>query len=205
MAVKKLLPAIGLVALAFFLGIIFGSSFSNQTGKEVAKLLRDSEIRTQSFVLEQEMLEEEGCSIAPSRLARLSDELYSLGKMLESERASQELGKENYHYLKRKFHLLQIQTFTLYKKYREKCGLKEPFIVFYFSRNHSPSAEQGIILDRIVKDYNAKVFAIELGYSPELDFLEKAYSIETSPSLIINGKKVKKGLASYEEVKALID
>lgn len=195
-----------LLVIAFVIGIIVGNSFGNSELTEANRFIRQSELTTESYLLEQELLKgfNQSCDVAQTRLAALSSELWQLGKILGTETAKQDLGEENYHFLKLKYHLMQIKTYLLYYTLNKDCELETPVVLFYYKQNDVASKEQGNILDELVEKYDIKVFAIELDYSKELKFLEINYGIESAPSLVINHKAKKSGLTSYADVKQIL-
>jgi hypothetical protein len=195
-----------LLVLVFSMGIIVGRSLSNPELSDVNAFIKQSELTTESYLIEQELLAglEKNCDLAQLRLAGLSDELWQLGKLLGTETAEQDLGEANYDFLKRKFHLMQIKTYTLYHRLRQDCAVDVPVVLFYYSRQDPQSQEQGVFLDRLVYEQDVKVFAIEYNYSPELRFLEEYYDIEQTPSVVANFERVRQGLTQYDQLAALV-
>jgi hypothetical protein len=200
------LSIILLLILVFAIGIIVGRNAGNPELSDVNNFIKQSELTTESYLLEQELFSgmEKNCDLAKLRLSALSSELWQLGKLIGSETAKQDLGEANYNFLKRKFHLMQIKTYTLYHGLNQDCAVNVPVMLFYYSQNDSNSEEQGIILDRLVKEFDVKVFAIEYNYSQELRFLEDYYEISTTPSVVVNFGTVRKGLQPYDELAALV-
>jgi hypothetical protein len=195
-----------LLVIAFAIGIVVGRSVSNPELSEVNKFIKQSELTTESYLIEQELLAgfEKNCDLAKLRLAGLSNELWQLGKLLGTETAREDLGEENYDFLKRKFHLMQIKTYTLYQRLRQDCAVTVPIVLFYYSKHDAPSLEQGQILDRLVDAFDVKVFAIEYNYSSELRFLEDYYGIQRTPAVMVNFDVIRQGLTPYEELAALV-
>lgn len=195
-----------LLILVFAMGIIVGRSVSNPELSEVNRFIKQSELTVESYLIEQELFAgmEKNCDLAKLRLSALSDEIWQLGKLLSSETAEQDLGAADYNFLKRKFHLMQIKTYTLYHKLKQDCAVDGPVILFYYNQNDAQSLEQGAILDRLVGDFDVKVFAIEYNYSQELRFLEDYYDISGTPSVVVNFDTVRKGLSSYDNLAALV-
>lgn len=196
------------IIIAFLAGSFFGYSLFNQDIDETASLLRQSELNTESFVLEQELitaLNSDQCDLGEQRIKQQSEELYRIGKRLDTENAMQQLGERNYHFLKQKFHLLQIRTYTLYKTLHETCDFDEHVVLFYFKQDDPASAQQGAILDELVIQYPLIVFAMEYDYSKELTFLQQYYDLTDAPALIIDfdhvfqGKQDRHSLTSYLE------
>ncbi len=200
------LSMILLLIIVFAVGIIVGRSVSNPELSEVNRFIKQSELTTESYLIEQDLLAglEKNCDLAQLRLAVLSDELWKLGKLLGSETAKQDLGTSNYDFLKRKFHLMQIKTYTLYHRLRQDCAVHIPVALFYYDQHDPQSQEQGDVLDKLVADFDVKVFAIEYNYSQELQFLEQYYEIKETPAVVVNFDMVREGLTSYDELAALV-
>lgn len=195
-----------LLVIVFAIGIIVGRSVSNPELSEVDRFIKQSELTTESYLIEQELLAgfEKNCDLARIRLATLSEELWKLGKLLGSSTAKQDLGEENYGFLKRKFHLMQIKTYTLYHRLRQDCQVDVPVVLFYYQQRDPQSLEQGEILDKLVGDFDVKVFAIEYNYSAELRFLEDSYEIVRTPAVVVNFDTVRQGLMPYDRLAALV-
>ena len=192
-----------LVIFVFFGGFLLGRSISGAAVQEVTEFIKENELNTESYLIEQDLIDEFGkdsCELASMRITQLSDELAAIGRRLEKPDAAEQLGDENFDFLKRKFHLMQIKTYTMFKKLIDNCDLPTKVILYYYSIDDEECEEQGHILDEIVKKHDAKVFAIEYGYADELSFLETYYGVEDVPTLIINYDIKKEGLTDYDEV-----
>lgn len=198
--------AVLLLVVVFSIGILVGRSFSNPELSEVNRFIKQSELITESYLLEQELLSgiDRSCELAQRRLSALSQELWHLGKLLGTDTAEKDLGENNYNFLKRKFHLMQIKTYLLYYTLRQDCQLTTPVVLYYFSQQDEKSREQGAILDKLVEAHDLKVFAVEHKYSEELRFLEDYYEIKKTPALVINYETVRQGLTPYGEIEALV-
>lgn len=191
-----------LLVFVFIAGILVGRNIESRNYAVISEFLQENELNTESYIIEQGIVEglgEDNCDIAAARIERLSEELGNIGRRLSAEDAKQSLGKDNYNFLKRKFHLMQIKTYVLFKSLIDSCNIPANVILYYYSVDED-SQEQGFILDKIVRDYNAKVFAIEYNYSPELNFLESYYSITETPSLVINYKSIYEGFTEYKDI-----
>ncbi len=196
------------IIFVFMLGIFVGRWVGSSNLSQIDYFIKENELNTESYILEQEMISgiaEGDCSAANIRINSLSEDLWKIGQSLSPSDAEERLGSENYNFLKRKYHLLQIRTYTLLYKIKQECqGTASSVILYYFSRNDPDSGKQGEILDRIVDDFGANVFAIEYSYSPELSFLEEYYGITGTPAVVINYGSAHIGIASYEEISAEI-
>ncbi len=195
-----------LVCTVFAIGIILGNTWQSSKTNEVSKVLRQSELDAESFLVEQELFEsfETNCALAEKRLSSLSEELWKLGKVLGTDDAQEKLGAENYAFLKRKYHLMQIRTYILDKKLQDDCGSKTNVVLFYFKKKGQSSEQQGKILDELVEPYHLHVFAIEYKYSKELAFLEDYYGITDAPALVVNFDNTLAGLVTKEQLVPLL-
>jgi len=202
---QKLISITLLICVIFILGIIIGNNLASSKEAKIEKFLRESELATESYVMEQDFLKdaEEICSGANVRLGALGTELWKLGTLLQSDTAKKDLGDVKYALLKKKYHLLQIKEYILFSKLNRDCSLDGSVILYYFSNNDG-SLAQGKILDRLVAENNITVIAVEFGYAEELSFLENYYNITAAPTLIVDFDKKKEGLASYDSLKKIL-
>jgi len=200
------LTIILLVVVVFSVGVLLGSAYQSAGADEVSRALRSSELDAESFLVEQDLFESftAGCDIAQSRLSEQSLELGQLGKILGADDAKARLGEEDYGFLKKKYHLMQIRTYVLEKKYAGGCGNKTNVILYYYKQNDPNSAEQGKILDSLVGKYHMHVFAIEFGYAKELRFLEEYYGVEGAPLLVVSFEHVLPGVVTQEQLVPLL-
>jgi len=203
---QKRIITVLLIAFIFIFGIITGSIYTSRSSNQITKFLKQSELDAESFLIEQELFQtfETSCELAKERLDILGTELWNLGKLLDDPNAKKRLGEDNYSILKRKYHLMQIRTYTLDKKLQDDCEDTFNIILFYFKQNDLISKEQGQILDELVEEYDLHVFAIEYDYAKELAFLEQYYEITETPTIVVNYKEKFKGLTPKEKIIPLL-
>ncbi len=195
-----------LVCVVFIIGVLVGNAWNSGGADDVSRVLKQSELSAESFLVEQELFSsfETNCGLAEKRLSSLSEELWNLGKALSGPKPVQELGQEDYAFLKMKYHLMQIRTYVLYQKLQKDCQNDVNVILFYFKQNDANSEEQGNILDALVEKYDLKVFAIEFQYSRELEFLEDYYEMTEAPAIIVNFKSKLVGVSGEEKIAPLL-
>lgn len=189
------------IFVVFIIGVFVGSAWKGAGSSSVDRMIKQSELDAESFLIEQELFEsfDIDCGLAETRLADLSDGLWKLGKVLAVDNAVKNLGEDNFNFLKRKFHLMQVRTYLLYKEFLSKCDTDQNVILYYYGSNQD-SVGQGSILDSLVQEFGLKVFAVEFGYSDDLLFLEQYYDISQTPALIINYDHKLEGLSTREDI-----
>lgn len=204
---RLFLTTVFLLIVIFILGMFIGRWMGNSRADEIESFIKNNELNTESYLIEQELIEsfEEGsCELANARILSLGNDLWNIGKSLSPEDAEKRLGSENYNFMKRKYHLMQIRTYILLYKLKQNCNNTNSVVLFYYSKDDGKSKEQGEILDRIVKDYGISVLAIQHNYSDELVFLEEHYDVTKTPTLIIDYDTKLSGLIPYDEIEQLI-
>ena len=190
-----------ILAVVFAFGILLGKSISTAPEDRISRSIQDNELNSDSFLIEQDLfktLDSEGCNLARLRLTDLSNELGNTGRQLVSEGAEKSLGPENFRYLKRKYHIMQVRAYLMFSKLEDRCNFSSNIILYYYGQGDLGSAEQGHILDAVVQKHAVSVFAIEYNYSPELKFLESYYNISQTPVTVVNHLAVHHGLTTYE-------
>lgn len=196
-----------LIIIVFVIGVILGNTWNTSESTEITKILEQSELDAQSFLVEEQLFDtfKTNCPLTENRLSSQSTELAKLGQILGREDSLELLGAQDYHYLKLKYHLMQLRTYILYKKLHDDCGKTTNVILYYFNRNDQKSAEQGRILDSLVLENDIAVFAVEYDYSQALSFLEQYYNITNAPAIIINYKTILNGTSTKEQITAVIN
>lgn len=192
-----------LLVFVFSAGMLIGRNLETRNSKLMSDFIKENELNTESYLIEQELIKdfgEDSCVLAEARIEDLSKELGNIGTRLSGEDARETLGQENYEFLKKKFHLMQIKTYILFKKLIDQCNIPSNIVLYYYSIDDEDSQEQGKVLDKIVEDYNAKVFAIEFDYSEELVFLESYYKITETPSIVVNYAYLHEGFVNYDNI-----
>lgn len=204
---STLITTLFLVIIVFVIGVIIGNTWNTNESTEISKILEQSELDAESFLVEEQLFDtfKTNCPLTENRLLAQSTELVNLGRLLSTSDAEQNLGPENYQYLKLKYHLMQLRTYILYKKLHDDCGKTTNVILYYFKRNDPQSHDQGLILDELVPEQDLVVFAVEQGYSPSLSFLEQYYNVTYPPTLIVNYKHILHGFSTKEEITRVIN
>ncbi len=195
---------LALLLLVFIAGILLGRNISNEKLDEITMFIKNSELNTESYLIEQELfgtVDKTNCDLSKARVGDISSQLVLLGRKLTESDIKESIDKTEYSFLKLKYHLMQIKIYLLFYNLNQECNIKSPVVLYYYGDDGGLSQQQGYILDKIVEDYDANVFAIEYNYSKELSFLELYYNIKTTPSMIINYDEIIEGPADYETIR----
>ena len=196
-----------LLLLVFIAGLLLGRNLSNEKLDEITMFIKNSELNTESYLIEQELIgtgDKNNCELSKVRVDDISSQLVLLGRKLTADDTKESIDKTEYSFLKLKYHLMQIKIYLLFYNLAQECDTKSPVILYFYGNDGGLSQQQGHILDKIVEDYDTKVFAIEYNYSKELSFLESYYNITKTPSIIINYNIKKEGITGYNKIQEII-
>lgn len=201
---KHIILTFTIILIAVFIsGILLGKTIGSSGLTKVNRLIKESELNTESYLVKQSLIKSMNndiCSFSKTRLAEMNKELGSIGKTLTIDNAEESLGKEVFSVLKRKYHLMQIKTYIMFHTLKNECSQSSNVILFYYDSDID-SIEQGEILDRLVKEHEYNVFAIEYNYSRSIMFLEEFYNITKAPTIILNFDKKLEGLNNLTTLK----
>jgi len=218
--VKKTVSLLGglllLCLIIFTTGFMLGT-LSHKYSSSLT-LLDAGKLALESAALEYALIQnydKTTCSYFAERQSALGSELGHVGRALSEPTIKNDMTSEEYDLLKRKYHLMQIHSYLQTQQLTKICNQTKHTILFYYDDpvgkkqyNENPeyydtSKEQGLILDGIVQklgEQNISIYAIELNYAPELQFLQRFYDIYATPALVINYRYKLSGLASQEDI-----
>jgi hypothetical protein len=199
-----------IITLAIFsAGFLIGKYLDSYRFTDVVDTMRESEINTESYVVEQQFIEKFGgrsCELLRPRLIELSRDLSTLGQSLTLyESGAMLLNERDYDYLKRRYFVLEARTYMYELHAKNTCGDNRTLILFFYSgQNEVPSIKQGYVLDDMYREYKNNIsihsFDINFQNSTITDILEKYYNISEAPTLVINDKVIKKGFVDMKEL-----
>jgi hypothetical protein len=222
--VKRTIPlAAGLITFSvflFFVGFILGQ-FSAEY-QNTLPYLEASELATESAALEQLLIQQYDNTTCPYLLERqnaLARQLGDVGRTLSQPTIREDLTDDAYDTLKRRYHLMQIQSFIWQTQLASRCAEAQTTILFYYDdpldeeeyaqdpAYYDLSVEQGEMLDAVVQrvgEENISVYAIELNYAPELLFLQRFYNITMAPTVLIDQQYLLEGLSNTDTILAYV-
>ena len=172
--------------------------------------ISSSELDTQSLVTERLFFERfggKGCEQSKKRLESFNKQIYEVGKVL-GKFDTKSISKQNqYNFLKRKYFLLELNTYLLTNQMKEECKDETKVLLFFYDiKDNEESLRQGLVLDTLVHQKSLVVFSFDREFTDEplLNTIKEFYNVTKSPTLIINYKTKKEGLISAEELKKLL-
>jgi len=205
---RKKILAISLILSSFFFftGLFIGKTLAELSIGEIIRQTNELRNTMLSIEVASQLAEKGECNKA--MLDELGREISKIGK--ELERLETEVGYKNRKVLELKeyYNLLLIRYYLLSQKVKERCGFNYSFILFFYSNKdeyRERCLEQGRYLDYVVYrlgNRNVKIFAIEgeLINSTAITTLKEMYNVSSYPTLVINGKKVMKGVIYPERI-----
>jgi len=208
---KKYLLTFTLVVtiLVFAMGIFIGNSLDTFRTDDLLKEIRQNELDSQSFLVEQQFVETFGgqCDSITLRAGSLQKAIRNTGnKLAEFENVARFENNHEYNYLKRKHMISKIQFFTLLQNWEKTCGVDYNIILFFYKIDDPISKSQGFELDKIAEQYpDTIILSVDEDYKEEplVGLLAEKYSISKAPILIINEEKLE-GFTTFEKIENYI-
>ncbi len=207
---KKLLyVSLAITILIFLAGLLLGLNLDNTKVSDLADTLNQNELDRDSYLVEQDFIKNVGgsiCDLSTSRINVLSSELAKLGQLLTKYESAGIIQASDYNYLKRKYFLLEIKTYTLFTNLKKDCNYNFDTILFFYDPGDQVSINQGYILDALViSRENLSIFSFDKTFDePALETVKLHYNVTRSPSLIINNELKKEGLIQLDELKNIL-
>lgn len=201
-------------ALTFLItAAIFGTAFYLTSRLDQARVsdIRATEAQVSLDILSTEtqydLLGELSCSDIAENPG-LSKELNTLSSQLSV--AEQNLGAENPEVisLKKQYSLLEMKDYVLLEKIREKCNVKTPFILYFYSNtgNCPDCGRAGDVLTYLRQTYpDLRVYSFD--YNLDISALQTLINIknvkDTLPAYIIDDRAPVYGLKTVDQIEKL--
>ncbi len=190
------------ITVVIFISAFILSSYLNNKKLENVKYIQDDiAIDIQSSETQFALLQDVTCKDGGSSM--LSTELNDLATRIEYSEQSIK-NKEEINRLKKYYSLLQVKDYLLMKKSSERCGVKNVFILYFYTteKECSECAKQGYVLTELRKKYpDLRVYSFDYGLDLGIikTLIGKYKLVETNiPAFIINDT-VYTGFHSLEE------
>ena len=190
-----------IVIAIFFIGFYLGDKLDDFRVDDATVLLNNAELDSEGFQVQEEfynLFSDDICSIDEVMVSQLKEQLYDMGKTVDSYDVKHLTDKESYNFLKRKYFINELRFYNL--KHRLKnCNSNDPVILFFYDTEDSEqSLRQGYVLDALGRrNYNITILSFDKNFNDEsVKTLLRYYSIETAPVIIVNYDKKFEGFTS---------
>lgn len=207
---KDLLLSSLIIALFIFsLGVFLGYNIDRLRVNDIDKVLVESELDADSLIAEKEFMDtfsDGSCDIYRVRFDSMSERLGDIASTLTRYDTKSVFKSWDYEQLRKKYFILEIQTYALAKRLKEECGLDNVIILFFYDVGDSESLKQGYALDSVVNDVgNVRVFSIDSGVDePLVETVKVYYNIVESPAVVVDYDYVYEGYISSGELKNMV-
>ncbi|MCK4926890.1 MAG: hypothetical protein KAS11_00350 [Candidatus Aenigmarchaeota archaeon] len=225
--VRHMLVTSFIAAIVIFSsGVMMGWMFDGLRTDEVLNIIKNNELNSESYNIEQTFLENVDnvdCTIMTPRIETISKELGEVGQELQRYGSISDFKKSDFDYLKRKYFLMEIKFYNLIYKYQETCKGEYTPILYFYKVDDDTSTTQGYILDEFVRKYNddtenengetkhGKIVVLSIDglydKDPLIKTIMSTYEIdpEKLPALIIDYDTIRHGLVDREELENIFN
>ncbi len=208
---RHLLLTSAVLATAVFLaGILFGWSLDHFRTTEILTTIKQNELSTESYLVEQQFIDSFGgdkCELLTARVDTLRDSTNQIGKQLACWGGKSTFKEADFDYLKRKYTILEVRFLMLINDLKQECGQDYNIILSFYKIDEDASIRQGYVLDSLNDKYNNTLIILSFDKyytdEPLIDILATRYGIERTPAIVVNGK-VKQGFVPESELDKLI-
>ncbi len=206
---KFLIISLGISIIIFTSGLLLGIGLDNAKVNELVYNINQNEISTESYSVEKEFLSVFGgdkCILSDPRVKELSEEIGKIGRLLTKYESTNIFEQSEFDYLKRKYFLLEIKTYSLFNSLKKECSYNYTTILFFYDINDDDSIRQGYVLDALV-NLNPKTHILSFDRlfknDPTLETVKIHYNITKAPTLIVNDEIKKENLINLEDLMKL--
>jgi hypothetical protein len=145
------------------------------------------------------------CNIMLDFLNAYGDRVVVLGQYL-SAGAKDKNSDKTYNELSYRYNYLNLLSWIKHKQIYSKCGMHKDIVLFAYGLDDIDSMYQGEVLDKMVSDYDIKVFAVA-AYLSSLPMDMILRSVDNNgeyPILLINNKNYV-GFKNEPELKSILE
>ncbi|HLC46399.1 MAG TPA: thioredoxin family protein [Candidatus Nanoarchaeia archaeon] len=185
------LAAFAITTLIFILGIMLGSYNNNKKLASVDNLEQEIKMSTMGNEIQYLLMSESPCDYVNS--TEMAINLGNLGSKLTFMES--QLGKDDERVvnLKEYYSLLELRHWLFLNKAKKECNLTYDLVIYFYSNEGdcADCEEQGHVLTYVHKKnpkFNVYSFDVNIG-NPALDTLKTRYSVESTPTIVINNNK----------------
>lgn len=206
-----LITSLVLASVIFLAGIALGWTLDHFRVNEVLDTIKQNELDTESYLVEQEFIKNFGgdsCELLSPRVTNLQSQITIIGHQLSKwGESSRSFKQQDFDYLKRKYFILETRAFMLIEGLKDTCGVDYNTILYFYSIDDEESLRQGYVLDELVRKYdNLIVLSIDKDYTDEplIDVLNSKYEITAAPTIVVNSNVKLEGFIPRAQIESLI-
>ncbi|MFA5406443.1 MAG: hypothetical protein WC307_03760 [Candidatus Nanoarchaeia archaeon] len=193
----------------FITGIFAGVLISKDRINEVETRINSFENNMKSIELSyliNDALNNEtlSCRFLQSKINETQTELLALGERAVDYEASTKIKNDDYNELKIQYNSLRAEYWLMLEKLKRQCDNNYTTILYFYSTSTPcpDCRDQGVILTH-VSSLIKSVFVVPLDYDEDVlivSTIKEAYSINETPTVIIDASTKMVGLISEEEL-----
>lgn len=204
---ESFLKAVAVALLLIGIGAFIGLQADNARQGFLEEQLRESNLRSETFVVTQNYLEDSSqnyCKVVRGQIPQLADENAQIGQDLQSFKSKSLSSERSYEFIRKKYYANQLKLFNMLQSYENRCQTNMSTVTFFFD-DSIDSQRQGSVLTRYRKeiDNRAYVFSynLETDGSTVLEILKTDYNVTEGPTMVLNGDKKLEGFVSLGELR----
>lgn len=209
---KQLLVTSLIITIVIFsIGFVLGWTLDHFKADDVLTRIKQSELDTESFLVEQQFVDNYGggdrCTLLTARIDTLQKTIRETGEELSRWDQGNLFNRQDFDYLKRKYVLLEVRFLMLLEDLEQTCGTDYNVIIYFYQIDQDESARQGYVLDGLVRTYDDLiVLSVDKDYldEPLVELLISKYDITTAPTLIINDKIKLEGFTPRAQIESAV-
>jgi hypothetical protein len=204
--VTTILLTIAVFSVGIISGMLLGDTRVGFLDININELKWDMDSVELGFMLSS-AIENVSCKYLESQLSDVSEIADEIGSRIVSLETKNLLQTQSYIELKRDYMLVRLRYWLLTEQFKSECGSNLTTILYFYAVQDCPACtDQGVILD-----YEQSrvpwliIFPVDAFEDISImRTLRDVYTINVTPSIVIDGKDVYRGLQSLETIDAIL-
>lgn len=179
--------------IGIYVGTIIDSALADSIEGDVERIGSRLSSVELFLLLEKENETFSLCPLYSSELQEINEDIEKVGHKLSYLEDEKGIYDDE---LKKDYFILEAQSYLLSKKMKEKCRENNTLLMYFYSNKNCESCgKQGEEIlkfrDSLENETNVKIYSFdgELN-SPVVEAFKEKFSVDTYPSVIINGEKI---------------
>ena len=203
---------VGIVTtLVFISGVIFGLVIGdekvNNLESTISRLDENIQNANLQFLFFDTMNKNVSCTYLSKEAERLGEQADKLGRDVSMYENSKKISEKSFYDLKLRYTSILIKDWLMIEKIKRTCGENYTTVLYFYSNtNCDKCQEQGVVLSYLKEKLDGEIliFSIDGDLNSQIvGTLKDAYSINTYPSLVVNGN-VTKGFVDLDSLESKV-